>query len=143
MIYVTPIINLAESELEWHFTSASGPGGQNVNRVSAAVHLRFDVGRSPSFGEQVRQRLTRLAGKRMTIGGELVIKAQRFRSQDRNREDALNRLVVLIRRAADPRRPRYSTRPTAASKERRLVAKVRRSESKRRRRPPGTPDFED
>ena len=143
MIRVTSTINLAESELGWHFITASGPGGQNVNRVSAAVHLRFDVGRSPSLGEQVRQRLTRLAGKRMTSGGELVIKAQRFRSQDRNRDDALNRLVALIRRAAEPRRPRRPTGPTAASRERRLVAKARRGRAKRLRRPPGTPDLED
>jgi len=118
MIPIDSDIALDEAEIEESFIQASGPGGQNVNKVASAVQLRFDIERSPSLSEPVRQRLRRLAGKRATEDGVLVIMAQRFRSQARNREDALDRLVALIRRAAEPPRPRRPTRPTSGSRER-------------------------
>ena len=113
---------------------ASGPGGQNVNKLSTAVQLRFDVRRSPSLPPEVRARLERLAGARLTRDGVLVIIAQRHRTQGRNRQDALDRLVDLIRRAAVAPRPRRPTRPTKASRERRIETKKRRAGLKRLRR---------
>jgi len=119
---------------------ASGPGGQNVNKVATAVRLRFDVAGSTSLPEAVKTRLARLAGKRMTTGGELVLVAQRFRTQERNRRDAVERLAELLARAARPPRPRIATRPGRAAKERRLEGKRHRAESKARRRGVGEPD---
>jgi ribosome-associated protein len=133
MIRVTRRIAIDEEELHEDFVRASGPGGQHVNRVATAVKLRFDVGRSPSLPEDVRRRLMRLAGKRVTEEGELVIDARRFRSQERNRRDARERLVALIRKAAEKPKPRLKTKPTAASKRRRLEEKRRRSAIKRSR----------
>jgi ribosome-associated protein len=133
MIAVTDRISLDESELEFEFVLASGPGGQNVNKVSTAVRLKFDVRRSPSLPDAVRARLERLCGKRLTQDGVLVIAAQRFRSQIRNREDAIDRLVALIREAATPPKPRRPTRPTQASRRKRLEAKARRADVKRGR----------
>ena len=130
MIRITPSIALDESELEESFLRSSGPGGQNVNKVETAVQLRFNVAASPSLPEPVRQRLCRLAGRRLTLDGVLIITAQRFRTQERNRADALARLVALIAEAAIPPVPRRPTRPTLGSKKRRLEAKGRRGEVK-------------
>jgi ribosome-associated protein len=116
---------------------ASGPGGQNVNKVASAVQLRFDVRRSPSLPDEVRARLERLAGRRLTQDGVLVIDARRHRTRERNREDALERLAALIRKAAVPPVPRRPTRPSAAARRRRLEAKARRGTIKRLRGSPG------
>jgi len=134
MIHVTRHIALDESEIEERFVRASGPGGQNVNRVATAVQLRFDVAHSPSLPEEVRRRLTRLAGRRMTRYGVLVIDARRHRTQEQNRRDALERLVTLVKRAAERPRIRKPTRPGRASRHRRLEAKRRNSRIKRLRR---------
>jgi ribosome-associated protein len=138
MIRITPSISIAEDELEEHFIRASGPGGQNVNKLASAVQLRFDVRRSQSLPEDVRARLERLAGRRLTRDGVLVIEAQRHRTQERNRDDARERLVDLIRRAAVAPRPRRPTKPTAGSRERRLQSKKHRSAVKglRQAKPP-------
>jgi len=133
MIQVTNSIAIDEAELQESFIRASGPGGQNVHKVSSAVQLRFDVRHSPSLPEDVRARLERIAGKRLTSDGVLVITAQRFRTQERNREDAVNRLVELVRQATERPKPRRPTRPTLASKQRRLEAKGRRSDIKKGR----------
>ena len=137
MIRVTASISLDESELIERFVRASGPGGQNVNKVSSAVELRFDVARSPALTEPVRQRLAKLAGRRLTQDGVLVLSADRFRTQERNREDARERLFALIREAAVPPKPRRKTRPTLASKKRRVEGKVKRAGVKEMRRKPG------
>lgn len=138
MINVTPTIRLHEDELRFQFKLASGPGGQNVNKVATAVELRFDVAASPRLPEAVRTRLLALAGSRATQDGELLITARRFRSQERNRQDAIERLVALIRRAAEPPKPRLKTRPSRAARERRLAEKRRVGEKKQIRRPVGS-----
>jgi ribosome-associated protein len=140
MIRITDAIAIAEDELEERFIRASGPGGQNVNKVSSAVQLRFDVRHSPNLPADVRSRLERLAGSRLTRAGVLVITAQRHRTQERNRTDALERLCELIRRAAIAPIPRKATRPTAGARERRLESKKRRSDLKGMRQ--GKPAWE-
>ena len=127
MIRITDRISIDERELEERFVRASGPGGQNVNKLSSAVQLRFDVRRSPSLSPDVRARLEQLAGRRLTRDGVIVIMAQRHRTQERNRQDALDRLVELIERASVAPTPRRPTRPTRGSKERRLATKKNRS----------------
>ena len=136
MIPVTDRIALDERELEESFVRASGPGGQNVNKLATAVQLRFDVRHSPSLPDDVRARLERLAGRRLTQDGVLVITAQRHRTQERNRQDAVDRLVELVRQATVPPTPRRPTKPTLGSRVRRLEAKTRRAGVKRLR---GTP----
>jgi ribosome-associated protein len=134
MIQVTRGIALDEREIEERFIRASGPGGQNVNKLASAVQLRFDVRRSPALSEPVRARLEILAGRRLTQSGVLVITAQRHRTQDRNRKDALERLVALIQRAAEVPRTRRATKPTLASRVRRLDSKRRQATLKATRR---------
>jgi ribosome-associated protein len=134
MIRITDHVSIDERELEERFIRASGPGGQNVNKLNTAVQLRFDVRHSPSLRDDIRARLERLAGQRLTNDGVLVITAQRHRTQERNRQDALDRLVELIRRAAVAPKPRRPTKPTKGSKERRLQGKKQRSTIKGLRR---------
>jgi ribosome-associated protein len=129
----TPQIAIDEAELDETFVRASGPGGQNVNKLSTAVQLRFDARRSPSLPNAVAVRLMRLAGRRLTLDGIIVISAQQFRTQDRNRADARERLAALVAEAAVPPTPRRATRPTLASKKRRLDEKSKRSDVKRMR----------
>jgi ribosome-associated protein len=133
MIRIDSRIDLDENELEFSFIRASGPGGQNVNKVSSAVRLRFDIRHSPSLPDDVRSRLIRIAGRRVTEQGELIITAQIHRSQERNRQEALDKLIDLIKRAAVPPVPRRPTRPTAGSRKRRLESKIRRGTIKRLR----------
>jgi ribosome-associated protein len=127
MIRITSTIAIDDGELEERFIRASGPGGQNVNKLSSAVQLRFDVRGSPNLPDDVRARLERLAGRRLTRAGVLVIDAQRHRTQERNRQDARERLVELIARAAVAPTPRRATKPSAGARERRLESKKRRA----------------
>lgn len=129
-------IDIPESELTERFLRADGPGGQHVNRTESAVELRFDVARSPSLPADVQARVLARRDRRLTGDGELVIQARRFRDQARNREDARERLVAIIRASVAPPRKRVATRPTRASKERRLAGKKRRGNVKRNRAPP-------
>jgi ribosome-associated protein len=134
MLYITPTIAVNENEIQLDFVRASGPGGQHVNKAATAVQLHFDVANSPSLPDDVRQRLIRLAGSRISEDGVLVINARRFRSQERNRQDAVDRLVELIQQAAEEPKHRRKTKPSAGSKKRRLEAKRRRGQTKRLRR---------
>jgi ribosome-associated protein len=134
-LIITPDIVIPDEELEWRFIRSSGPGGQNVNKVASAAQLRFDAANCAALSRPQYERLTRLAGRRMTKDGVIVIQAQRFRSQEQNRRDALDRLVTLLAAAATAPKARRKTRPTRAAKERRLTAKRRQGERKRARRP--------
>jgi ribosome-associated protein len=131
MLQITPTLSISDNELTFEFIRATGPGGQNVNKVATAVQLRFDVHNSPSLPEDVKQRLARLAGTRMTKNGILQIEAKRYRSQDLNRADALLRFTDLVRRAELRPRTRHPTRPSAASRLRRINSKKRRGNVKR------------
>ena len=139
MISITPAIAISPSEIQFDFVRSSGAGGQNVNKVSTAVQLRFDVANSPSLPEDVRERLARIAGSRLTNEGVLILKAQSFRTQEKNRQDALERLIELIRQAALKPTVRRPTKPSRASQQRRLEAKSQRSATKQARRTP--PDW--
>ena len=133
MIRVTETISISENEIEERFIRSSGPGGQNVNKVATGVQLRFNVAGCPSLSEPVRRRLAALTGTRMTQEGILIIDAHQFRTQDQNRRDAMNRLIALLRKASQPPKRRYATRPSTASKGRRLESKHRKSITKRAR----------
>ncbi len=133
MIEITPDLRIAEDELSFSFVRASGPGGQNVNKVSTAVQLRFDAANSPNLPDAVRARALRLAGRRATTEGVIVLDARRHRTQERNRQDAIDRLVALLQRAAEPPKLRTTTKPTRASRLKRLDDKRRRAAVKRAR----------
>ncbi len=135
-IPIAPSLSIGEGEIAVGFILGSGPGGQNVNKVATAVQLRFDVRHSPSLPEDVKQRLQTLAGARLTQDGVIVLTARRFRSQERNRQDALERLLALIRAAAAPPVQRRPTRPSRSEREHRLEEKARRAAIKKERRMP-------
>jgi ribosome-associated protein len=135
MISITPQIHLDEGEISFQFILASGPGGQNVNKVATTVQLRFDAVHSHSLPGDVRERLVKLAGNRLTKKGELLITAKRFRSQERNRQDAIERLITLLQKAAEKPTQRRRTKPSSAAKQRRLDEKRHRGERKQARRP--------
>jgi ribosome-associated protein len=132
MIEITPSLQIDERELQIDFIRASGPGGQNVNKVATAVQLRFDV-RASSLPEEIQVRLIQLSGNRITSEGVLLIEAKRFRTQEQNREDALQRFVELVRKALIPPKPRKPTKPSVAAKAKRLKAKKLRGDTKRQR----------
>jgi len=134
MIQITPTISIADEEVNLDFIRSSGPGGQNVNKVSSAVQLRFDIRNSASLDADIKARLTRLAGSAVTSEGVLILTARRFRTQEQNRLDAIRRLTLLIQRAAEPPKKRTPTRPGAAASGARLKSKKRRGEIKRTRR---------
>jgi ribosome-associated protein len=137
VIHVTHRIQLDENELQWEFTRSGGPGGQNVNRLETAVQLRFDAANSPSLPADVRRRLLALRDHRLLDSGEVLINSSRFRSQGKNREDALERLVEMIRKASVPPKKRRPTKPSKGAKERRIQSKKQRSDTKRLRGRPG------
>jgi ribosome-associated protein len=134
------LATIDEKELQWAYVQSSGPGGQNVNKVATAVQLRFDVAHSASLPEDARKRLARLAGRRFTQDGVLIIEAKRYRTQEKNRQDALERLADLLQKASEKPKTRRKTKPTLASQQQRLVKKRRRSEVKRLRGEPPSRD---
>jgi ribosome-associated protein len=142
LLKITDKISIDENELHFDFVRSSGPGGQNVNKVASAVQLRFDVNGSPSLPDDVRERLTKIAGNKITENGILIIEAKRRRSQYQNRQDAISRLAAMIRKAAEKPRKRHKTKPPAEAKKRRLEMKRRRSEIKKMRKPISKKDIE-
>jgi ribosome-associated protein len=132
-IEITPEISIDESEIQEEFVRASGPGGQNLNKVSTAVKLRFNAAASPGLSQEVRERLARIAGRRMSAEGVLVIDARNHRTQEANRREAFQRMIGMLMQASEKPKPRKKTRPTSASRVRRMQAKRRRSEIKRMR----------
>jgi len=134
MIPITRMISIDDDEIQVHFVRSSGPGGQNVNKVSTAVQLRFNVHNSPSLSGDVKTRLIRLAGRRITQDGVLILDARQFRTQERNREDVTERLKELIRKAAEMPKPRKKTKPSHASQEKRIKSKKQRSSTKQMRK---------
>ena len=138
MIQITRSLYISENEIQETFIRASGPGGQNVNKVSTGVQLRFDAGNSPGISTSIMRKLSILAGRRITKKGILVISANRHRSQERNRRDAREKLILLLRQATNPQKPRKPTKPSRASKERRLNSKKIISETKKYRGPIST-----
>ncbi len=139
-IRVTDEIVLPMRELEFEFVRSSGPGGQNVNKVATAVQLRFDAASSEALPDEVRARLLKLAGRRATADGVLILLARRFRTQERNRSDAIARLVALIQQAAEKPKPRLRTKPSRAAKRQRVDEKRRQSKKKQSRKPPSPSD---
>jgi len=135
MIEITPSFSFDETELQYSYVRASGPGGQNVNKVATSVQLRFDVRNSPSLPAEIKARLTRLGGSRMTNDGVLIIEARRYRTQEQNRTDALQRLTSLLHKASQVMPPRHVTRPTHASQIKRVESKRKRSQIKQGRKP--------
>ncbi len=135
MLKINDDLSIPDSELEFSAIRARGPGGQNVNKVSSAIHLRFDIANSTALTDEVRERLLALQDRRISKSGVAVIKSQRFRNQDKNRDDALERLATLVRKALVEKKPRKKTRPSKKVKEKRLEEKSRRSRLKQSRRP--------
>jgi ribosome-associated protein len=133
MIEITPTFSFDETELQYNYVHASGPGGQNVNKVATSVQLRFDVHNSPSLPAEIKARLTKLGGSRMTNDGVLIIEARRYRTQEQNRSDALQRLTSLLHKASQATPLRHATRPTLASKKRRIESKHKHSQIKQAR----------
>lgn len=140
MLEISPELSIDESELEESFVRSSGPGGQNVNKVATAVQLRFDLENNTSLSDEVKNRLQRIAGSRLTSDGVVLIDARRHRTRERNREDARERLAEMIRRALEPPKPRKKTRPSRASKRRRLDNKRKQSNKKEQRKKPRPED---
>lgn len=133
MIEITPTLSIEDSEIQLEYIRASGPGGQNVNKVATAVQLRFDIRNSPSLADDVKLRLTRLGGQRVTLEGMLILEAKRYRTQEQNRSDAILRLTALIQRALEKPKTRRATRPSLASQTRRIESKKKRGDIKKNR----------